>query len=496
MSVIVKINDVDKTDLVDWRSLRKQENLTSQVDLLEFSIRKHTGQTYKPDLQDEITLFDGATKIFGGTIVQINESIDTKLETIDCVCKDYTHLMDKRLVIATYENKTIDYIIDDIKTNYLPAGFTDTSVSGAFTVGFIAFNYEQPSKCFEQLAALIGYEWYVDYDKDIHFFSRSTNSAPFNLTDTNGKYIFNSLILKKHIHNLRNTIYVRGGTFYGSSFTETQEADGDTKVFLQGYKYKNIAVKKNAVSQTVGIDNLHDPASYDVLYNFQEKAIKFKDSNKPSAGDTIEVSGLPQLPVIIKRRAPSSIDIWGGYEYKIIDKSLDTTQGAKERAKAEIIDWGDKTQDSVFETKESGLRAGQEINVQSTIRGIDKDFIISRINTKFQTPTELIYRVSIMASRSFGMNEFLQKLLKDKDKEIEINPDEILNEVEDVIETITLTETTPVVSTSHNPQIETISAGEVATLQALNYATSFVLAPYPTPTGLKRELALDGGTLS
>ena len=459
MSIVLKIESVDRTSVIDWRSLRKQENLTSQVDLLTFRIHKYGTQTYKPEILDEVELFDGATKIFAGNIVNVEEKVEaSRKEIITCTCKDYTHIMDRKLVISSYENETINDIIEDIKDTYLPAGFTDANVDADINVKYIAFNYEQPSKCFEQLASLIGYDWYVDYDKDIHFFGREDKTAPFGLTDINDKYFFNSLILKKQSENLRNTIYVRGGKFFGNTFTEKHIADGEQTTFFQAYRYQNILVKKNGSGLTVGIDNIDDPSTKDILYNFQEKAIKFRTDNKPAVDDIIEVSGNPQLPVIIKARDFGSITDWGVYEHKIIDKSLNQ-EGAKERAKAEIIDWGDITKDSVFETKESGLRAGQLINVQSTIRGINKNFTISRINTYLKTPTELRYRVNIMASRSFGMNEFLQKLLREKDKEIEIEPNEILNKVEATEETITTQEThAEAVATDLNDSVTTSDA--------------------------------------
>ena len=97
-----------------------------------------------------------------------------------------------------------------------------------------------------------------------------------------------------------------------------------------------------------------------------------------------------------------------------------------------------------------------------------------------------------MTDRTFGMVEFLQKLLIDKDKEIEINPDEVLDLIQSALETITLTEGAPVVLTAHNAQIEASTLGEVVTVQALNFATVFVYAPFPVPTGFKREGAYDG----
>jgi len=96
---------------------------------------------------------------------------------------------------------------------------------------------------------------------------------------------------------------------------------------------------------------------------------------------------------------------------------------------------------------------------------------------------------------TFGAIEFLQKLLIKKDKEIEINPDEVLDKIEAAFETIVLTEAF-VVLTDHNPQPESIGANEVVNVQALDFATVFVYAPFPTPTGFKREGRFNGAVYS
>jgi len=356
----------------------------------------------------------------------------------------------------------------------------------------ISLRYEQPSKVFQQLAELIGFDWYVDEDKDIHFFSKNESTAPFDLTDTNDKYFFNTLRIKKDIKNLRNVIFVRGGTFKGDTFTEDQEADGDTKVFTQGFRYSNIVVKKNAATLTVGIDNITDPTTVDVLYNFNEKAVKFRDNNKPTAGDIVSVSGLPHIPVIIKTKDNVSISQFGEFEHKIVDKSINSKAGARDRAKAEVLQWADTVNEGGFRTIESGLRVGQKIRVQSDIRNIDESFIISRITTRMQTPTSLIHDVILISTMVFGAIEFLQKLLISKDKEIEILQDEVLEKIEAAIETIVITESFAGV-TSQDPQSENIVFSESINL-ALNAGTEFVYAPFPVPIGNKREGRFDGAT--
>lgn len=469
MAVTVKIEAVDRTSLIDWRTFSFTSILTNQVDTVRFRIRKHAGQTYKPDLNDDIEVLDGATKIFAGKIIDVKEEIEGKLMFVDVLAKDHTHEMDNNLVIRTFENTTVDAIIEDIKTDFLPAGFTTTNVSVTTAVSFIAFNYEQPSKVLQQLAELVGADWFVDVDKDINFFLKKARTASFNLTDTNQKYFFNTLKIRDAIENLRNVIFVRGGTFRGASAFEELEADGDALIYKQGQRYSDIAVEVDSVGKTVGIDNIDSPAGFDVLYNFQEKFIRFKSGTKPSATAIIKVTGLPHLPVIVKIKDNVSIDSFGERQFKIIDKSLNSKEGARERAKAELADWADDINEAEFETKESGLLVGEEINIQSDIRDLDQNYIINRIETRFRTPESFQYRVVLITRRTMGMVEFLQNLLIRKDKEIEINPDEILDVIEAANENISIGETVVKQFAIDLPESVTIGEALVSTLFSGTY---------------------------
>ena len=275
MSVIIKINNVDKSNEIDYTSVRLNRALTNQTDTLNFAIRRPDSVGYKPALSDTVEVIEDGITLFGGQLVEVNESITGKLEYFECIAKDYSFNMDSKLIISIYENMTVNAIIADFVADFLPSGFTTTYVNCPIVISYIAFNYEYPTKCLQQLAQITNCDWYVDKNKNIYFFTKGSSSSPFNLTDTNGKYNYNSLEINRNITNIRNTIIVRGGEYLGNSNSETLIADGSQTTFLQMYKYSGIVVTVAGVSKTVGIDNIDDPTAFDCLYNFQEKAVKF-----------------------------------------------------------------------------------------------------------------------------------------------------------------------------------------------------------------------------
>ncbi len=493
MSVVIKINNVDQSDNILSRSVTLSRALTSQIDVVNFVVPRKNFSGFDPANLDDVLIEENGTVIFGGQIVETSRDVEAdNLEIVRVTCKDYSYDMDRQMVVNTYENMTIDAIIADINTTFL-TGYNITNVDAPVTIGYIAFNYEYPSKCFQQLAELVNYDWYVDESKGIHFFAKSTKIAPFDLTDTNSKYYYNTLKLKADTKAMRNTIVVRGGTFLGSTITEEVQADGNQITFKQAYKYSNIIVKVDSVVKTVGIDFITDPATVDCLYNFNEKAVKFPTATKPTAGQTVSITGEPHIPVIIKLEDPAAVAQYGSFEYKVIDKSINTKQGARDRAQAEIIGWASELNEGSFQTKEIGLAVGQEIRIQSTIRGIDRKYIISRIMSKLTNGQEFVHSVTLITTKTFGMIEFLQNLLIQKDKEIEINQDEVIDVVKTYSESIVFGETITS-SKVHNPQTEAIAMAEVFTPQVLNYAVEFV-AGEQAPSGFKRQFILDGSRL-
>lgn len=422
----IYIEGVEKTSYIKKGSLQIQNVLTKQVDTCSFTIINYGSKVYVPSNEDEVVIYDGADKIFGGVVVNINEEMnDVKLFEYKISCTDYTRLADRKLVSRSYTSETVEDIIDDIITKYLPT-FTATNVVCTTVIDSIAFDYEPFSKCLQRLADITGYDWYIDYDKDVHFFDKTTNTSPFNLTDTNGNYIIRSLKIKRDTSQLRNLVYVRGGDYLADTMTAEFVADGEQIIFFTPHKFSDIHVTVTGAARTVGIDYADDPDSYDCLYNFNDKSIKFKDADKPSLNALVTIAGVPNIPILIERRDETSIATYGEFHYRIIDKRIKSKDEARARGLAEITSYGDRLSEGTFRTHQSGLRSGQYINIQSDIRGLDEDFVINRVTMRERDLEDFWYDISIVTTKTFGVIEFLQKLLAQPGESFEV-PQEIID---------------------------------------------------------------------
>lgn len=457
MNITITIASTDKTSSVLVNSMRITDNINQQVNQASF-----TTVEYRPNVGEEIIITDGSTKIFAGMIVKIKQNIRGLKYEYDITCKDYTQLLDRRLVNERYENTTVSAIIADLITNYT-TGFTYNNVSGTQTVDTIAFSRIPVSSCIERLAEVTGFKWYVDYDKDVHFFSANAEMAPFNLTTSGDNHIWDSLQITEDFSQIKNKVYVVGGEIEGNTRTEQYEADGDQLQFPLANKFASLpTVLVNSVAQTVGIDFISDEASFDCFWSFQEKYIRFKTA--PTATHLVEVTGTPLYPLIVNVGDNVSINDYGTYEFKIKDTTIKTRDQAIERARIELQSWANAISEGTFETYTSGLFSGQKINVN--VAGLTGDYIIQSVSLSMRSPSDGQWRVSIASTKTLGIIEFLQALLREN--EIKEDESEVIVSFLELDDAATGTDTLGTPTTSSPPYVYGPSGGNVG---EWNFAT-------------------------
>lgn len=428
MNLSVSIQAVNRTSRIHWPSFSISDRLNSQNNTCNFTVKVYASG-WKPVVGNTITVLDGATKIFAGSIVRITKkpkgafSVDYEVE-----CADYTFDLRRINVVESYTGMQADEIIDDLLANYMP-GFTATNVTSTKEIASIKFDHISVADALEKLAQMIGYSWYVDYDKDIHFFALNEEPAPFGLSDNSGNYIFNSLVLTDDISQVRNLVRVRGGTIVGDSRTEKLSGDNVNKFFKLANKFSSLpVVKVGGVDKTVGEDYLSVEADYDCFWNFNEKYLKFKDSTLPPSGtNNIEVIGTPLIPIIVQVQDDNSIVQFGECHFYKKDTTIKSKEEAKEFALAEITSYGSQVVEGEFQTDVSGLMSGQTINIQSAIRDIaGSDYLIQSVQLKMRGNNLGTWKVTLATLRTMGIIKVLQEHLLKRIGDTQEAEDEVL----------------------------------------------------------------------
>jgi hypothetical protein len=423
MSVSITIDGVERSSVVDFTRLRRSNQINDKTDTLIFEILRGGSKTYTPKVGDEIIMTINSIREFGGVIVRVTDEMETpKLVRYKVECKDYAHVFDRQLVTQNYTNTTVQAIIEDI-VDTKTTGFTYTQVNAPISVKSISFNRLTPSKCLEKLARKTNYHWFIDYYKDVNFNAKNSQTAPFNLTDDDtsddyGKYIYMSLKQERDFSQIRNVILVEGGEEVGVTRTITRDGGEASSEGVLNLEYKfseKPTVTVNGFAQTIGIDFLDDDNSFDAMWNFNEKYLRWTLGNEPTDGDVILITGTPLFPIIVNVPDNDSIGEFGVYEHTITDDTIRSSDEAIERAIAEISAYGDSIVEGSFKTYNSGLRAGQLINIKDTFRDIDEDVLIQSVSLRSITPNgdRLEHNVKYATLKTISIIDFLQEQILD-----------------------------------------------------------------------------------
>lgn len=460
MKVIIN-SSTDITDQISFPSLTVTQQLSNTVDKANFSVRKYGSKTFTPAIGDDVEIYDGATKIFGGKIIEINESTESllteKIYSISCV--DHTYEMDSLLVARTYTSETIGDIIADLITDFTPvgSGFTTNNAQSTFTISKIVFNQIPISQCLRRLADIVKYEWYVDENKDVHFFPKFTESAPFNMED--GNYVIKSYSRGLDGSQIVNRVKVRGGLYDGSTFTDTITVVGnETKSFKLPYLFSNLTIEVNGTPQTVGIDFIDDFTTKDVLYNYQDQSFHFE--NPLSDADEIEYSGNPKVPVLAIAEDSVSIATYGVKEKLIKDNSIISNTTARKRANAELYAYAESVIDATFTTYTSGLRAGQVITTPD-----GDQMLIKTLKFASHTPLEFKYNISLISTQRYEFIDILRKIIAPENEDIDEN--EVSEQMYSVNEKVSILE--------NIQKIDPFTADDNVTI--VDYTTDSAVAP-------------------
>lgn len=427
-NVTVLINGIDVTNMILKNSLSIMDVITREVDECTFALVDSDG-THKPEVGQEVNIFyyNGSNYVlrFAGKIEEVPQvQIKHGVYSYELTCVDYTQELNRRLVVETYTGQTAGDIIRDIVSNYA-LGLGTAYVQDGPSINSIAFNYKYPMECIEELAALTGYDWYVDYERQVHFFESATTSAPYELNESSTSGEYRDLQILIHKSELKNAMTVRGGYEFSDLYTQEEVADGTQESFTLRYApYAPISVYVDTGGgyslKTLGIDNI-DESGRDFVYNQHEKVIKNLDYGVLSAGHKIKITYKYKKPILAYQEDDESIQLMAEYEggdgkYEaplIVDDSIETKAQARARGIAELNQYSNPLVEGTFTTTQYGYRSGQILTINLPSRGYtNRQYIIQEVTATSLGMGNFSYEVTF-ASLLKGLTDYLIQLHKD-----------------------------------------------------------------------------------
>jgi len=443
-SYSITINGVDRTACVYNRSVTLADEEGEAPSTLGFDFFNHDVGTI-PEVEEEVIVTRDGIILFAGTISKISFSRKGSKTYYSIDCQDYTRSLSRKLVVEGYENMTDKDIIEDIVSHYCQnTGITTNNVIEGVTISQISFSYMPVAQCLSQICSLTGRSWYLDYEKDIHYFTTTTTIAPFNIDDTSSDY--KDLEISKDNSNIKNRVYVRGGKYESEDTVISMVADGEQVVFLVPDEAVEYAWKLEVntgggfVEKSLGIKNTDKADMWDYLMNIKDKYFECgSETATPTAGTIFKLTYKYYIPVLVVVSDTTSIEAIGPYEYAVFDSNILDLQQARDRAAAELADYAHTMVDGKFTTLTNGFKGGQYMHIEITDMDIDDDYLIQRVIAKSIGGGEFQYTVSIVSSKKVGIVNFLIHLLEQDKNALDIDNNETVDELFEIVpEAITI----------------------------------------------------------
>lgn len=420
-------------NITDKLNARTTLSLTV-VDLLDLD---------KIDNGDSIELYDDLDLIFSGIVLSLQKyEPGPGILEYGITVVDNSALADKRRIAKVYENEYAGDIARDLITEKLgDEGVTEGDIQNGPVIKKAVFDYITCAEALNYLKKITGYVWNINKTKQLNFFDRSTNNAPFALTDAIQHSNFKQ---NSTVDQYRNTQYIRGGK--GKTATQTNEIptpgpDGVSRKFVLRFPLAEkpiIEVNLNGAGWTaiglgdIGVNGIDNNKKW--YFSFDSQIITQDSSETVLTNvDAVRVTytGLRNIflkiddPAGVTARAAAETGTSGIYESLEIEKSINDVNQGIQYAQGLIETYGQIKDDVIFDTYVSGLEAGQLLPVQKTLFDINEDYLIESVTIRPDGDSLLYYIKALDGAAVGAWEEFFKELIAGK-KDFVIAENEVI----------------------------------------------------------------------
>ncbi len=375
---------------------------------------------------------------------------------------DETHDAANRRFIDSYPKtgaETWSEIITDAWTRYGPEVTFDGVETNDTEPEYILSNMGTLQEFMEEVAQRTGWRWKV-LKGDLKFYDPHTKINEVELIESDFKP---GVSMGEGTPEIANVVYVMAELRVEDFEDEQKTEDGQAQYFLQypprrGYGaveafFKpRIFVDNNEIdSDDILPDGDFEADDATVVYNLENRFIRFNTGHVPSAVEPLKIIYDARLPVMVERRHASSIDLYGEIHHAI----RQDPRPAKDRA----IEIGDKYLETHAlpitgisgDLNEKRVKCGEYHYVDldgrrlmpctETVRGAERDYYLSAMFSKAPVKDDdmifdLFRRLEKVESRKVSTEERLERFLSVEDRwEWTVEIEAILSAVQYIHET-------------------------------------------------------------
>lgn len=216
MAYTVKINNIDRTNLVRARTLSIKLDADYR-DVCNLMVMTSVSG-FLPRVGMPLTVTDGVDPVFSGLVssapmtkVSVLDGQDTKM-AVRVEAVSFYKIAARRVVGAKYADVTAGSIVADIHDEILAGeGVTIGYIGAGADIGELDLTTQTAESALDQLARASGYKWYITHDKKLYFQTTgSVTDAAHDLDETGVFQDFRNVSKQEDLDQYRNRQIIIG----------------------------------------------------------------------------------------------------------------------------------------------------------------------------------------------------------------------------------------------------------------------------------------------
>lgn len=381
----------------------KKENTTT-IDTTELSLARDHDSIF--DIGDDVSIgyhneSDVFVAEFNGDITgkQVNEELVMTVESYD------GRVYRTEYITSIYEDKTIEFIVEDLITTYTDLTYASSNVTGVTLERFV-INTETVGDVLTRI--LKDLNWQTRTDNDENFYFEPSGDIASSVVLQNGLNAFLQGEWKKSPNRLTNSCTVIGDKATFNS-NESFTASASQTDFIVVYKIiGNVRVTVDGTEQLGGQPG--GTGTFDYSVDKEQKTIIFESGL--TGGEAVVIAYEYELPIKIRATNDESIALYGTFPRKITDNTLKTTSDARKLAKTIVSLYGSPvTSGSLTVSWDENIDVGQTVQIIDSFNNIDQSFVVVDMVKNYPSGDRVI-SVGIEEFMSLDMNKDVNDRIK------------------------------------------------------------------------------------
>jgi len=236
IKIILADRDITRYVTLDSIEISDSIKVKSDTANIEMIV---VGQDPHPRAGNVLEIWDNDELEFRGPVLRIEQRIrNPRVFEYSLEASDFTRFFDRRLVSETYvAGKRCREVIEDIVNKYT-IGFTTDHVHYGPKLPEMAFDFVYPSQALDEIAEKVGYQWFIDFERDLWFLPIIALTSPLtgNVLDLDTDIEnYGDFSLREDTSMIKNYIYLKDAKYKATLKTDTF---GDVLAGILRFEYE------------------------------------------------------------------------------------------------------------------------------------------------------------------------------------------------------------------------------------------------------------------